>query len=124
MEIRLIIAGSRDFFDYNLVANEANLFIAAIRTGTPNAQISIVSGNAKGVDELGEQFAKDNNLEVIRIPAEWERHGRFAGPIRNKEMVKLGTHVLAFWDGKSKGTKSMINLATKKGLIVKVVSLK
>ena len=54
-------------------------------------------------------------------PADWERHGKAAGPIRNAEMADVSDALIAFWDGQSCGTKSMIELAKRKGLQVAVV---
>ena len=57
----------------------------------------------------------------LLYPADWERHGRAAGPIRNEEMAEVSDALIAFWDGKSRGTKSMIEIARRKGLQVAVV---
>ena len=57
----------------------------------------------------------------LLYPADWERHGRAAGPIRNEEMAEVSDALIAFWDGKSRGTKSMIEIAMRKGLQVAVV---
>lgn len=107
--MKVIIAGGRDFGDYR--------FLKESVIGL-NINISeIVSGNAKGADALGEQFAFENNIPVKSFPANWGKHGRSAGPIRNKEMADYADILVAFWDGKSKGTKSMIELANKKELL-------
>lgn len=111
--MKLIIAGGRDFSDYRCL-KESVIGL--------NINISeIVSGKAKGVDALGEQFALENNIPVKSFPADWGKHGRSAGPIRNKEMADYADILVAFWDGKSKGTKSMIELANKKGIIVHTI---
>ena len=80
-----------------------------------------VSGHASGADSLGEKFAADHNLQCELHPADWERHGRAAGPIRNEEMAEVSDALIAFWDGKSRGTRSMIEIARRKGLQVAVV---
>lgn len=118
--IKLIIAGGRNFNNYDYLKKEASDFITEIKT---NQSIQIVSGGAKGVDALGELFAKEQGFEVVVFPANWSKYGRSAGPQRNAEMAEYATHLLSFWDGKSKGTKSMIALAKKKNLIVKVVDI-
>lgn len=111
--MKLIIAGGRDFSDYRCL-KESVIGL--------NINISeIVSGNAKGADALGEQFALENNIPVKSFPADWGKNGRSAGPIRNKEMADYADILVAFWDGKSKGTKSMIELANKKGIIVHTI---
>lgn len=83
--------------------------------------VIIVSGHASGADSLGEKFAADHNLQCELHPADWERHGKAAGPIRNAEMAEVADALIAFWDGQSRGTKSMIDLAKRKGLQVAVV---
>ena len=118
--IKLIIAGGRDFTDYNFLKKEAKMFISELEE---NPNIEIVSGGAKGVDALGERFAKEHNLEVVKFPADWKSFGRAAGPKRNAEMAQYATHLLSFWDGESKGTKSMITLAKKKNVTVKIISI-
>jgi hypothetical protein len=115
---RIIIAGGRDFNDYEFLCTNAREYIETLGEVT----IEIVSGGAKGVDALGERFAKEQNLELVVFPADWKSYGRAAGPKRNAEMAKYASHLLSFWDGSSKGTKSMITLARKNNLEVKVVS--
>lgn len=113
--MRVIIAGGRDITDYNLVMEaitEANLTIT-----------EIVSGGAKGVDTLGEQYAESMNLPLKVFMADWETHGRAAGPIRNRKMSENADALIAIWDGKSRGTKNMIETATKKGLVVYVKNI-
>ena len=85
---------------------------------------TIISGGAKGADSLGERFAEQHSLHLTVCKADWNKHGKSAGYIRNSEMADIGDVLLAFWDGKSKGTKHMIDLALKKGLIVEVVYYK
>lgn len=91
-------------------------------------KIRIVSGVARGADRLGEQYAKIAGYEVSRFPADWDGLGKRAGYVRNAEMAKYamadGNYgvLIAFWDGKSKGTKHMIDLAEKNGLEVHIVS--
>ena len=121
MPIKLIIAGGRDFNDYGFLKEEASKFVAEIGN---EEEIMIVSGGAKGVDSLGEIFAKEMGLDIVVFPADWKKYGRSAGPKRNAQMADYATHLLSFWDGESKGTKSMISLAKKKKLMVKVVQIK
>ena len=80
----------------------------------------VVSGGAPGVDTLGEQYADEMNIPVHVYEADWDKHGRAAGPIRNRKMAENAEALIALWDGKSKGTKNMIETATKKGLMVYV----
>ena len=86
---------------------------------------SVISGAAKGADTLGERWAQENGLSISRKPADWEAYGKRAGYLRNTEMAEeAGSDGLlcAFWDGKSKGTKHMIDIAKSKGLTVLIFS--
>jgi len=78
----------------------------------------VVSGGAKGVDRLGELWAQKRNIPITRFPAEWNKYGKRAGYIRNKEMALYADALLAIWDGESKGTKHMIDSALEQGLWV------
>jgi predicted Rossmann fold nucleotide-binding protein DprA/Smf involved in DNA uptake len=113
--MNLIIAGGRDFNDYNLLCNEVNRFIGK------EQNVTIISGLARGADKLGCRFAEENKYPLRGFAAEWGKFGRAAGPIRNKLMAKNADALLAFWDGKSRGTAHMIDYATEMGLKVKVV---
>lgn len=75
----------------------------------------IICGMAAGADMLGRRWAHENALAVVEMPADWEKHGRSAGYIRNEEMAKKADQVVVFWDGLSKGSKNMIDLAIKYG---------
>jgi hypothetical protein len=110
--MKTIIAGGRTITDYQLVND------AIQESGFDIGEI--VSGGAAGVDTLGEQYALENDISVKRFPADWDRHGRAAGPIRNVQMTEYADALIAVWDGKSKGTKHMIGTATKQGLQVYV----
>lgn len=119
-ELRIIIAGGRDFSDYELVKSTLDKYLKDIKD-----DVVIISGTARGADQLGERYARENNLMVKRFPADWDLYGKSAGPIRNKSMAEYAAQeqgvLFAFWNGKSKGTKSMINFAEKYGLDVHVV---
>jgi hypothetical protein len=114
--MKLIIAGGRDFSNYELLVESVNLIIP----GVPG--VEIVSGGAKGADNLGERFAIDNNLQIKRFPAEWDKYGKSAGYRRNSDMADYADSCICFWDGQSKGTNHMINLAKQKGLSVTVIN--
>jgi hypothetical protein len=110
--LKVIIAGGRDITDYSLVED-------AIKESKFDIS-EIVSGGARGVDHLGELYAAENNIKLTVFPADWDTHGRAAGPIRNRQMAGYGEALIAIWDGVSRGTKNMIEEATKKGLLVYV----
>ena len=106
--MKTIIAGSRGVTDFNIV-EEAIKESGFIIT-------EVVCGCARGVDSLGEQWAKNNNIPVKYFPAEWNRFGRSAGYKRNVEMADNAEALIAVWDKVSKGTKHMIDIAGNKGL--------
>lgn len=108
MEIRVIVAGCRAYNNYEEAKEYIDFCISNIRKGN---QIIIVSGGAKGADALGERYAGDNGFKIERYPAHWDKYGKAAGPIRNKYMAERADYIICFWDGKSRGTKSMINIA-------------
>lgn len=127
--MRIIIAGSRDFNDYDKLKTETLRIVTELKEegyNTKREGVEIVSGTARGADQLGERFAKEFNLGLARFPANWYEFGKRAGYLRNSEMseyAKLDKEIgvlIAFWNG-SKGTKHMIDLATKDGLKVYVV---
>lgn len=114
--MKLIIAGSRDISDYEIVKQAV---IASGYWKEFGRTIEVVSGGARGVDRLGEEFARKNNLKVHRFPADWSQ-GKAAGHIRNREMGDFakasGGRLLALWDGVSPGTKGMVAYAKQIGL--------
>lgn len=127
-ELRVIIAGSRDFDDFPKLMNSCiDILFKITEQHSDLDKIRIVSGEARGADRLGEQYAKISGYEVSRFPADWDGLGKRAGYVRNAEMAKYaiadGNYgvLIAFWDGKSKGTKHMIDLAEKNGLEVHIV---
>lgn len=83
-------------------------------------EITVVSGGAHGADAIGEQYAKDRGYHVDRMTANWSKYGKGAGYVRNQEMADSSDALIAFWDGKSKGTQHMITLAKERDLIISV----
>ena len=128
-EVRIIIAGSRTFNDYiKLKAAMFDVIYDLKRNNEKELNIKIISGTARGADKLGEKYADEKGYEVIRFPADWDRFGKRAGYVRNAEMAKYAVSddsigvLVACWDGISKGTKHMIDLANKYGLEVLIVN--
>lgn len=118
MENKVIIAGSR-----TIPERDDKLF-KKIENILQNIEYTeIVSGTARGADRLGEWFAKLSNKPIKRFPADWNKHGRSAGMLRNIEMADYATHLIAVLDMTvpSKGTRNMIETARKKGLEVRVI---
>ena len=73
---------------------------------------------AKGADTLGIRYADEHKLTKILFPANWKGYHRIAGFLRNNDMLSIATHLIAFWNGKSNGTKHMIEIAQMKGIPV------
>ncbi len=106
--------------------DEAKAFIdSCISNIRKQNKIIIVSGGARGADALGERYARENGFEIERHPADWEKHGKSAGPIRNKEMAQIADYVICFWDKRSRGTKSMIDFAKEhnKPIRIKIINI-
>ena len=128
--MRIIIAGSRDFNDYNLLRSEGLRIIGELKAEGFDAGrnvVEIVSGGARGADTLGEKFANTYGLKIKKFIPDWDGLGKRAGFVRNAEMAtyakqdsQLGV-LIACWDGKSRGTKSMIDLAKKHELRIFVI---
>lgn len=119
---RIVVTGSRglykgwyDYFEEKM--------LALLAKSTPD-EVVIASGVAGNCpDILASEFAVEHGYEFEAFPAMWKQYGRSAGMIRNAEMVKWGTHVVAFWDGHSNGTRHCFNLAKRKGLYVVVYNV-
>lgn len=105
--MKVAIIGSRTFNDYNYLSS-------CLQKLFPEP-FEVVSGGAKGADALSERYAKDNGLPTIIFKPDWDLHGKAAGFIRNKDIINAADKVVAFWDGKSKGTKHSIDLAVNQG---------
>lgn len=118
--MRIIVAGSRDFDDYDLLCEKMDRFVRRLDKG----KTVILSGGAKGADRLGERWAYENGITVEVYRADWDKYGKAAGMIRNSEMVENASALVAFWDGESRGTADTISKAEQKGLQVRVVKFK
>ena len=114
--MKLIVSGSRTITDYELVSVLIDNYAAKARE--LNERLIIIHGNALGVDECADRYAKEHGCGLIVMPALWKFHGIKAGILRNIDMAELvgATHCLCIWDGVSKGTKEMDKIARKRGL--------
>jgi len=112
--MKVIVAGGRDFNWYNLMKVRLDNYFKDI---TP----TIVCGEARGADSLGRRYAEEKGLAIESYPADWNKYGKSAGYKRNELMAQNADALVAFWDGKSKGTKHMINTMLKLDKPVKVV---
>lgn len=113
--MKVIIAGGRNFRDYNQLRESCDNILVNQK------EVEIVSGTAAGADTLGERYAQEKGYEVKKFPAQWDLYGKSAGYKRNQQMAEYADGLIAFWDGKSKGTKHMIDIANKMGLKVRVI---
>lgn len=139
--MRVIIAGGRDFNNYNLLVEQSSNIILNIAGRNTEKKYTvegfeyiepvdknyeIVCGKARGADTLGEQFGKEYGFKIKYFPANWDLYGKSAGYKRNEQMALYAKEdngvLIAFWDQKSKGTKHMIDLVNKHGLKVFVVN--
>ena len=115
---RVLICGDRNWSDSVIIMKE----LSAVQQ-TLGVEV-VIEGEATGADTMGRQAAEVLGIPVLKFPALWRKHGRSAGPIRNRQMLTTGkpTLVLAFHPflENSKGTKDMVNVATKAGVPVKV----
>lgn len=107
--MKIIIAGSRDITDYDLLLEtikESGIVV--------DSNLEIVSGMAKGVDSLGVFFAGEHELKLHRFPADWKRYKSAAGPIRNAQMGDFADGLIALTNG-SRGTAHMIKYMKDRG---------
>ena len=113
----IIIAGGRNFNDYELLKEKVDFYL----TNITKECIQIISGMASGADTLGYKYAIERGYPCIKFPAKWDIHGKAAGHIRNKAMAEHADALIAFWDGRSRGTKNMIDIAKEKNIMHRIV---
>lgn len=111
-ELKLIIAGSRDHI---IATHVVDYYISDLKIR--NLIKEVVCGGAAGVDTSGEKWAKSEGVPVKYFNADWDTHGKAAGPIRNREMAKYANALLLLWDGESPGSKNMKKEAEKENLL-------
>jgi len=109
-EKNLVIAGSRGFDNYLLLCTEVSAYIKDVEN------VKIVTGCARGVDYMATMYARAHSIAYEVHEADWTKYGKSAGPIRNREMAKKAHAGLIFWNGKSKGTRNMIEELRKQGV--------
>lgn len=111
--MRVLVCGSRTWMDYWTIFR---------RLGELPAEAKIIHGAAKGADSIAESVAQFYGLKVQAYPAAWKTHGKRAGVVRNLQMLdEQPDLVIAFWDGKSRGTQHTIDEARKRGIPVEVI---
>ena len=102
--MKIIIAGSR------VIPNREFVWDDLLKRMPYHLVTEIVSGMVRGADLIGYEFAKHCGIPTACFPADWDKHGKSAGYVRNKEMADYADELIAYWDGKSNGTKNMIDL--------------
>ena len=121
--MKIIIAGGRDFNNYELLRSSMVNILSLILPPTMRpGEVTIVSGGARGADTLGERYAHETNMMLKIFPAEWDKYGKSAGYRRNELMAEYGNVLVACWDGQSRGTKHMIDIAKARGLRVFIIN--
>jgi hypothetical protein len=113
--MRVLVCGSRHFAEYQLLSSTLD----AIKP------LLIIEGEARGADKMAAVYAEHHGIPVERYPANWDLHGKAAGPIRNTQMLREGKPdlVVAFLAPNSRGTRNMISQAEKAGVPVKVINI-
>lgn len=119
-EFNVIVCGSREFTNYNLLKETCDTFLSdRVEKGY---KIVIISGGARGADSLGEQYAKEKGYDLKVVPAQWDKYGKRAGYLRNNKMAEIGNACIAFLtDAECKRTKMMVRIARDKHLLVREV---
>lgn len=118
--MRVLVCGSRHFNDYNKLKEWLDFYVL------PNdSNHIIIEGEARGADRLARRYGEERGIEVLRFPALWDKHGKSAGPIRNRQMLTEGQPelVVAFRGPNSRGTQNMIDQAKKAGVETVVVDI-
>ena len=121
--MKLIIAGSRGFSDYELVCRNIDEFLEEHKLSYKD--IEIISGGADGADKLGERYAREHEIKITRFIPDWNMYGKGAGPIRNAaiaEYAKSDGFLFLFWDGKSRGSQSMLYEASTRNIPYKLIN--
>lgn len=117
--IKIIIAGGRDFTNGILLYHECDRIISPILN--EGYTVEIVSGMARGADTTAVFYASDRRFTLHEFYADWDKHGKSAGQIRNKQMGDFADMLIAFHDGSSRGTKNMIDYMRSLGKRVEVI---
>ncbi|MBR4073347.1 MAG: DUF2493 domain-containing protein [Clostridia bacterium] len=122
MKKRVVVAGCRTYNNFAEAKNYIDFCISEIKE---KYTLVFVTGCCRGADALGERYALENGYKIERYPADWKKYGKSAGPRRNMKMAQISDFIICFWDGKSKGTKTIIQYAKlyKKAVKVKIITI-
>ena len=118
--IKLLIAGSRDFDDYEKLSH----IVTGIIRNLDRNNILIIEGGARGTDKLARRYAEEHSLPYRTYEANWDEYGKSAGYRRNQDMGAVATHAILFWDGLSKGTKHMLDIIEQKMIPYRLIRIK
>jgi len=113
---RVIIAGGRDFADFELLERTMDNLLA-----NSVDDVQVICGMARGADSLGGVYAAKKKYSVQYFPADWDKYGKAAGYKRNEQMAQNADALVAFWDGESRGTENMLDIAANKGIPVRII---
>lgn len=116
--MKLIVAGGRDFVNTQVMIT---VLMDLVEKGKIDPNPELVCGMARGADMLAYSLWANHNMKIHKFPADWKTHPRSAGYIRNAEMGNFADVLVAFWDGKSRGTKHMIEYMQKLGKPVHII---
>ncbi len=105
------VIGSRSFTNYPLLKQTLDQYTISL----------IVSGGARGADQLGEQYAMEKGLPTLILKPDYDTHGRKAPLLRNLDIIDAAEQVVAFWDGQSRGTAHALTYARKKGKHIHII---
>lgn len=111
-DVRLLISGGRDYADRETLYRVLDSFASALNFTV------LIEGEAPGADTLGREWAEERHIPVLKFPADWNRHGKAAGPIRNQQMLDEGKpgFLVAFPTPASRGTWDMVRRCETAGI--------
>lgn len=108
--MKVSVTGSRSITDYEWFKKKLNLILKSVQAvNTDNSELTFISGGAKGIDSFIKTYCIENNFSIEEIKPDWNKYGKSAGVLRNKEIIEQSDINLIFWDGISKGSKFNIN---------------
>lgn len=113
--MRIIIAGGRDFDDYELLKERCDHLLQNV------VVTDFISGGCIGADKLGERYARERGIEPTIFPANWNKYGLGAGPKRNEQMAQNADGCILFWNGRTPGSSNMKKYCIVYGLKLKEV---
>jgi len=111
--LKMAVVGSRVFDDEELLRITLDGYYPYIS--------HIITGGARGADELAAKYAHEEGIPLIIFKAQWNKFGKVAGFMRNALIVDAADEIVAFWDGTSPGTKHTTDLARQRKKACRVI---